>query len=466
MKVSVINKKQGVYLGQKDVVALLKLEPEALKLDKSHKVKKNICFVVDKSSSMDASVKKEKYFNHFATNGVNPALNIRGMQNHQDQQKNLQDYLNQVQTPKEVNKTRFQLVIAATKKAVSQLTHEDFASVVLFGSESSVLCPAMQMTEQNKLWFIQQLNQATCDGMTNLHGGWTMGVQEVSKNLADGYINRVILLTDGAVNQGETNPDNIVTHVAEVNKFSVSTTTIGVGEGFNESLLQGMSSAGNGNSYFIDSDESVTKTFDMEFTGLSNLSATEIRVSVKTSSGVKLVKNMNLFSTEDNKFKFPSLSSQDINAVFVFSLEDNKTKGIPSISFKVTYKDVNGNKHELKSSLELSVHSKDAVLKMEENQDVKIQELLNVIAEQKIAAQDAYSKGNIVGATNAISGSVMAATASLQAFAGNAEYSSLLSAELDNLNVLSKSASVAGDESFSKTLSYQAYRTRNAQDKQ
>ncbi len=372
----------------------------------------------------------------------------------------------------ETPKSRFQLVIEATKMAISQLEADEFASVVLFGSEASVLCPAMPMTPENKQLFISRLNQATVSGMTNLNAGWIKGVEEVAKNLNDEYINRVIVLTDGDTNVGETNEDNIASNVAGAYKHSVTTTTIGVGEGFKESLLQAMATAGAGNSYFIDDDASVKKTFDMEFTGLSNVTAQEIKVKVEGKGLLKFVKNMNLFVKDDDYFKFPTLTSQDINAVFVFeagsvAAKNTKTlKDANSIKIQISYKDVNGKNKKVKLEQEVSLVSKKDYDALQENQDVKVQELLNTIAEQKVQAQQAYKSGNIDGAKQLLAASSVMTASVASAFAPDSQYGSMLNDELVNLNSLVDSASVAGDETFSKNLSYQAYRTRNAQDKQ
>jgi len=47
-------------------------------------------------------------------------------------------------------------------------------------------------------------------------------------------LNRVILITDGLANAGETNTDVIVTQAKGLYEHGISTTTIGVGNDFNE----------------------------------------------------------------------------------------------------------------------------------------------------------------------------------------------------------------------------------------
>lgn len=536
MKVELLTKKDGFYSGQKEVIALLRIIPDMVKktgkrvkknlsfvIDQSGSMSgpvKNIRPNYDlaqlailqggnKRPQMpqpqnnpfdpypiypdpfapflgqnvaDKAVLAQKAYQNIIAN-AQPAEQLSVAQDKKDALNQYlngvgaghQQKLNNVYVPpkiQEMPKTRFELVIEATKVAISQLEADEFASVVLFGSEASVLCPAMPMTAENKQLFISKLNQAVVSGMTNLNGGWIKGVEEVAKNLNDEYINRVIVLTDGDTNVGETNEDNIATNVAGAYKHSVTTTTIGVGEGFKESLLQAMATAGAGNSYFIDDDASVKKTFDMEFTGLSNVNAQEIKVKVEGKGILKFVKNMNLFVKDGDYFKFPTLTSQDINAVFVFEAgsvpsKNNKAlKEANAIKVQISYKDVNGKNKRVKLEQEVSLLSKKDYDALPENQDVKVQELLNTIAEQKVQAQQAYKSGNIDGARQLLAASSVMTANVASAMAPDSQYSSMLNDELVNLNSLVASANVAGDETFSKTLSYQAYRTRNAQDKQ
>ena len=62
--------------------------------------------------------------------------------------------------------------------------------------------------------------------------------------LRDVGCRRVLLLTDGLANQGITALEELEHHAAELRKRGVSTSTFGVGDRFNEELLQAMAQAG------------------------------------------------------------------------------------------------------------------------------------------------------------------------------------------------------------------------------
>jgi len=87
-------------------------------------------------------------------------------------------------------------------------------------------------------------------GSTNLAEGWLRGAEQVASHLAAEGVNRVLLLTDGLANVGITDPAQLAAHAAQLRKRGVATSTIGVGEDFDESLLQALADAGGGHFYF------------------------------------------------------------------------------------------------------------------------------------------------------------------------------------------------------------------------
>src|SRR5205807_7762864 len=107
---------------------------------------------------------------------------------------------------------------------------------------------------------------------TALHGGWREGGQQAREHLVPGGLNRVLLLSDGLANVGETNADVIATDVNRLAREGVGTTTLGVGDDYNEDLLTAMATSGGGKYYHIEPPQQ-----------LPDLSQTELRGLVPTS---------------------------------------------------------------------------------------------------------------------------------------------------------------------------------------
>src|SRR5579884_2825861 len=122
--------------------------------------------------------------------------------------------------------------------AVQQLLPEDRVSVTIFDDEVQTIVPSTKA--QHKQPIVDQINHVQPGGSTALHAGWTAGARQVREFLVSAGLNRVLLLTDGLANVGETNPDTIATDVKRFAVEGVTTTTLGVGRDYNEDLLEAM----------------------------------------------------------------------------------------------------------------------------------------------------------------------------------------------------------------------------------
>ena len=107
-------------------------------------------------------------------------------------------------------------------------------------------------------------------GSTNLSGGWLKGLEELRR--ADDGVRRVVLLTDGQANQGVTDHAQLVA-LAAGTKAQAATTTIGLGDGFDEDLLTAIADGSGGATYFAATPDDAPGIFAEEFTGLTTLVA-------------------------------------------------------------------------------------------------------------------------------------------------------------------------------------------------
>src|SRR2546423_6867471 len=124
---------------------------------------------------------------------------------------------------------------ASAAYCIDQLMPTDRLSLVIFDDQIEVLIPSQYA--ENKQGLKEQLAHIHARNSTALHEAWVRGGMQVSEHLTDGAINRVLLITDGLANVGLTNTDEIVTQAMGLFKRGVSTSTIGIGDDFNEDLL-------------------------------------------------------------------------------------------------------------------------------------------------------------------------------------------------------------------------------------
>jgi Ca-activated chloride channel family protein len=170
-----------------------------------------------------------------------------------------------------------------------------------------VLVPGIPVNYKNEI----QKKIATIEprGWTNLHSGWLEGSLQVSQHLQPQQLNRVLLLSDGLANAEETNPNTIAHHVQGLAQRGVSTTTLGLGEDYNEDLMELMAQSGDGNYYFIESPEQLNAIFQAELQGIMATIGQKVSLGIRPGANVVLLDVFNdLDKTEFGRYKLSNLT--------------------------------------------------------------------------------------------------------------------------------------------------------------
>jgi uncharacterized protein YegL len=180
---------------------------------------------------------------------------------------------------------------------VSQLNEEDQISLTVFDDRVDVLVPQTRVGDlQGFTGIVEQLIPR---GTTNLHDGYKQGIDLLRDNPCEGKISRVLLLTDGLANMGITDTRTISIMAGVMSEESITTTTIGVGADYNESLLGQIAKNGRGGAYFIEKPSDAEAVFAEELTSLKQLVATDLKVFVKPAiDGIKF-SQLNSYKVSD-----------------------------------------------------------------------------------------------------------------------------------------------------------------------
>jgi Ca-activated chloride channel family protein len=151
---------------------------------------------------------------------------------------------------------------------------------------------------------------------TALHDAWVQGGLEVSRHQHPERVNRVLLISDGLANVGETNPDALVARAAELFDRGVSTSTIGVGRDFNEDLMIRMAVSGGGAGWFVESPEDFVRIFSAELSGLMNQFGQGGRLRLEPGRGVVIQELLNdLDRREEGWGLGPLVTNQPLSLV-------------------------------------------------------------------------------------------------------------------------------------------------------
>jgi Ca-activated chloride channel family protein len=189
---------------------------------------------------------------------------------------------------------------------IDQLLADDRVSVVVFDDRIDLLVPSQPV--ENRAAIKERIAQVRARNSTALHAAWVRGGLEVSSHLRNEAINRVVLITDGLANVGETSVDRIVGQAGELAGRQVTTSTIGIGSDFNEDLLIPMAEAGRGNAWHVERADDMARIFATELQGLVAQVGHTASLGLTPADGVTVKDVLNDFEVaHTGRYKLPNL---------------------------------------------------------------------------------------------------------------------------------------------------------------
>jgi ADP-ribosyl-[dinitrogen reductase] hydrolase len=178
--------------------------------------------------------------------------------------------------------SKLENVKQAAAYVVEMLDERDRVSVVAFDDQVILALDSKQLSRAARDEVKRAIQSIRSGGSTNLSGGWLTGCQQVAQHQSPSLdqVDRALLLTDGLANAGISGVEELSVHARELSSRGITTSTFGVGEGFNEHLLMAMASAGGGSFTYISSPIDIPDIFAREFSEMMSIVAREVEVSI------------------------------------------------------------------------------------------------------------------------------------------------------------------------------------------
>jgi Ca-activated chloride channel family protein len=180
---------------------------------------------------------------------------------------------------------RMGLVQEGMRMLLSNLDERDGLAIVSFDESARLVLP--MTTAANQATILESIAGLVPDGSTNAAAGLRLGYAHAADNLrTDGGVNRVVLLSDGVANTGDTDKQEILDSVAKYREQGIYLNTIGVGmDNHNDALLEQLADDGDGVAAYVDDALEARKHLVEDFVQTTVPIARDAKIQVEFDPG-------------------------------------------------------------------------------------------------------------------------------------------------------------------------------------
>ena len=179
------------------------------------------------------------------------------------------------------DENKLPLAVSALKLLLEDLDENDSISLVTYAGSSEILLEGVRCTEEGKDEITAALDALEASGGTYGETGLRTAYDLAQEFYSEGANNRVLLLTDGDFNLGQTDDSELVKMVQEKAEGRIFLSILGFGAGnYNDALAEELADKGNGNYSYIDSDMEARRVMGGALKGTLNTVAKDAKIQI------------------------------------------------------------------------------------------------------------------------------------------------------------------------------------------
>ena len=227
----------------------------------------------------------------------------------------------------------------------SKLTPQDRISVVGFNRETWLLADGVRWTGEAPLASV--VDRLTPQGGTDLEAGLKAAYETAKNNYLPGAINRVVLVTDGVANLGDTEVESLRKMVEYNRQQGIALDCLGIGlEDYDDAFLESLSRNGDGRYHFLSHAGEAGDAFGERLMGMLRPAAKDVKVQVEFNAN--RVKNYQQLGYQQHQLKDEDFRNNAVdaaelaaaesgNALYLIEVDENGSGEIGTL--RVRYRD-------------------------------------------------------------------------------------------------------------------------------
>ena len=169
----------------------------------------------------------------------------------------------------------------AAKLVVDRLGPQDTISIVAFSDRKYLIAESQPVTDRADLQ--KKIDRIRDGGGTAISGGMGQGLAELDKALAPDRVSRMLLLTDGQTFGDEK---QCLKLGEKAGTSGIVVNALGLGDDWNEDLLDDIAEASGGVADFIDSPDKIVAFFEQAVKSMQDTVVQNAQLVLRLASGV------------------------------------------------------------------------------------------------------------------------------------------------------------------------------------
>ncbi len=175
---------------------------------------------------------------------------------------------------------RQQTVRRAFALLAGQLKPIDQVTLISFARQPRLLADKVSGAQSQQL--VQIIENLPSEGGTNIEAALQLAFEKAREHRVENAQNRIILLTDGAVNLGDADPESLSRMITTMRGAGIAFDAAGISaEGLNDEILEALTRQGDGRYYLLDSLEAADDGFARQIAGALRPSAKNVKVQIE-----------------------------------------------------------------------------------------------------------------------------------------------------------------------------------------
>ena len=193
----------------------------------------------------------------------------------------------------------------------SLLGPDDRVTLIGFARQPRLLADRVPGDQAAKL--VDLIDRTPAEGGTNLEEALKLAGERAHAQFNAGAQNRIVVLTDGAANLGNDNPEQLATQVEALRQQGIAFDACGVGaDGLDDTILEALTRKGDGRYYVINSPAEADAGFAHALAGAFRPAAQNVKVQVRFNPA--RVRSYRLIGFEQHRLRAEDFRNDQVDA--------------------------------------------------------------------------------------------------------------------------------------------------------